>query len=126
MLDAVTHCWTGSAKRLSPRRRLSGVGIGLPGFVDHVEGMVLWSSVLTDRAALAAAVQDRLGLPVSIDNDANLVALAELWFGTGRGLPDFAVVTIEHGLGMGFVMNHHIYRGAQRLGMELGPYQGAA
>jgi hypothetical protein len=35
-------------------------------------------------------------------------------------LSDFAVVTIEHGVGMGFVMNHRIYRGAQRLGMELG------
>ncbi|MGB3251319.1 MAG: ROK family protein, partial [Tabrizicola sp.] len=61
-----------------------------------------------------------LGLPVYVDNDANLVALAELWFGAGRSLSDFAVVTIEHGVGMGFVMNHRIYRGAQRLGMELG------
>jgi predicted NBD/HSP70 family sugar kinase len=69
---------------------------------------------------MASLAQARLGLPVSIDNDANLVALAELWFGAGRSLADFAVVTIEHGVGMGFVMNHRIYRGAQRLGMELG------
>lgn len=102
-------------------RDLSGIGIGVPGFVDHVAGMVYWSSTLSDRAVpLAAAAQSRLGLPVSIDNDANLVALAELWFGVGRSLPDFAVVTIEHGVGMGFVMNHRIYRGAQRLGLELG------
>jgi predicted NBD/HSP70 family sugar kinase len=100
---------------------LSAVGIGVPGFVDVSEGMVLWSSVLLERSVpLAAMVSARLGLPVSIDNDANLVALAELWFGAGRDLPDFAVVTIEHGVGMGFVMNHRIYRGAQRLGMELG------
>ena len=100
---------------------LSGVGIGLPGFVDQAEGLVLWSSTLTERAVpLALAAQDRLGLPVSIDNDANLVALAELWFGAGRSLADFAVVTFEHGVGMGFVMNHRIYRGAQRLGLELG------
>ena len=100
---------------------LSGVGIGLPGFVDQAVGLVLWSSTLTERAVpLALAAQDRLGLPVSIDNDANLVALAELWFGAGRSLADFAVVTFEHGVGMGFVMNHRIYRGAQRLGLELG------
>jgi predicted NBD/HSP70 family sugar kinase len=100
---------------------LSAVGIGVPGFVDSAEGLVLWSSVLAERSVpLASLATDRLGLPVSIDNDANLVALAELWFGAGRSLPDFAVVTIEHGVGMGFVMNHRIYRGAQRLGMELG------
>ena len=103
------------------RAELSGLGIGLPGFVDQAEGVVLWSSTLTERAVpLAEAAQQRLGLPVSIDNDANLVALAELWFGTGRSLADFAVVTFEHGVGMGFVMNHRIYRGAQRLGLELG------
>ncbi len=103
------------------RAALSAVGIGVPGFVDMAEGMVLWSSVLSERQVpMAAAASARLGLPVTIDNDANLVALAELWFGAGRGLSDFAVVTIEHGVGMGFVLNHRIYRGAQRVGMELG------
>jgi predicted NBD/HSP70 family sugar kinase len=103
------------------RSDLAAVGIGLPGFVDCADGMVLWSSVLASRnVPLASDAASRLGLPVFIDNDANLVALAELWFGAGRSLSDFAVVTIEHGVGMGFVMNHRIYRGAQRLGMELG------
>jgi predicted NBD/HSP70 family sugar kinase len=103
------------------RTDLSALGIGLPGFVDCAEGVVLWSSTLAERSVpLAAAASAHLGLPVTIDNDANLVALAELWFGRGRELSDFAVVTIEHGVGMGFVMNHRIYRGAQRLGMELG------
>ncbi len=78
-------------------------------------------SVLTERALpLAALAQARLGLPVQVDNDANLCALAELWFGVGRGRSDFAVVTIEHGLGMGLVLNHRIHRGALGLGMELG------
>lgn len=110
-----------SAKAGMARAELSAVGIGLPGFVDCAEGTVLWSSILAERAVpLASAASARLGLPVHVDNDANLVALAELWFGAGRSLSDFAVVTIEHGVGMGFVMNHRIYRGAQRLGMELG------
>ena len=100
---------------------LSAMGLGVPGFVDCVEGLVFWSSVLAERAVpLASIAQARLGLPVTIDNDANLVTLAELWFGAGRGLSDFAVVTIEHGVGMGYVMNHRMFRGAQRLGMELG------
>ena len=122
LLDAVeTLLDRVCAKAGLARGDLSAVGIGVPGFVDVAEGMVLWSSVLTERQVpLAAAAAARLSLPVSIDNDANLVALAELWFGAGRTLSDFAVVTIEHGVGMGFVMNHRIYRGAQRLGMELG------
>ena len=122
MLDAVETLLTHVCGKAGiARHALSGLGIGVPGFVDHATGLVHWSSVLSDRnVALAAAAQARLDLPVTIDNDANLVALAELWFGTGRDLPDFAVVTIEHGLGMGLVMNHRIYRGAQRLGMELG------
>ncbi|WP_374430676.1 ROK family protein [Tabrizicola sp.] len=109
------------AKAGVDRADLSAVGIGLPGFVDCAEGTVFWSSILAERnVPIAAAATARLGLPAYVDNDANLVALAELWFGAGRSLSDFAVVTIEHGVGMGFVMNHRIYRGAQRLGMELG------
>ncbi|MEZ5799038.1 MAG: ROK family protein [Paracoccaceae bacterium] len=122
LLDAVeTLLDRVCAKAGMSRGDLAGIGIGLPGFVDVAEGVVLWSSVLTERGLpLARTASARLGMPVAIDNDANLVALAELWFGAGRGLSDFAVVTIEHGVGMGFVMNHRIYRGAQRLGMELG------
>jgi len=109
------------AKAAVPRCDLSAIGIGVPGFVDCADGLVLWSSVLIDRQVpLAGLATARLGLPVTIDNDANLVALAELWFGAGRDLADFAVVTIEHGVGMGFVLNHRIYRGARGLGMELG------
>ena len=109
------------AKAGMERTAITAMGIGVPGFVDVAEGMVFWSSVLAERSLpLAAAASARLGVPVYVDNDANLVALAELWFGAGRSLSDFAVVTIEHGVGMGFVMNHRIYRGAQRLGMELG------
>ena len=103
------------------RGQLSAVGIGLPGYVDSAEGLVLWSSIVTERGfPLASLASARLRLPVQIDNDANLCAMAELWFGAGRGLSDFAVVTIEHGLGMGLVLNHRIYRGAMGLGMELG------
>jgi predicted NBD/HSP70 family sugar kinase len=109
------------AKAGLARSDLSALGLGLPGFVDARKGQVMWSSVMTDRGVDLADIATRhLGLPVHIDNDANMVTLAELWFGAGRGLSDFAVVTIEHGVGMGIVINHRIYRGAQGLGMELG------
>ncbi|MBZ4689528.1 MAG: hypothetical protein JG765_779 [Cereibacter sp.] len=110
-----------AAKAGMARGDLSAVGVGLPGYIDTASGQVLWSSILAERAVpLAALATARLGLPVQIDNDANLCAMAELWFGAGRGLSDFAVVTIEHGLGLGMVLNHRIYRGARGIGMELG------
>ncbi len=109
------------AKASIERSALSALGLGLPGFVDAASGFVHWSPVLRERGAdLSKAAADRLGLPVHVDNDANLVALAELWFGAGRQLADFAVVTIEHGVGMGLVLNHRLYRGARGLGTELG------
>lgn len=103
------------------RTAVQAVGLGVPGFVDCESGTVHWSPVLAARhVSLRAALCERLGLAVHIDNDANLVTLAELWFGAGRELSDFAVVTIEHGVGMGFVINHRIYRGSRGMGMELG------
>ncbi len=103
------------------RKAISAVGIGIPGFVDGAAGRVLWSPILhAGGHDFTRAAIKRLGRPVVIDNDANLVALAELWFGAGRERADFAVITIEHGLGMGFVLNHRLYRGARGLGTELG------
>jgi predicted NBD/HSP70 family sugar kinase len=109
------------AKAEIARSDLSAIGLGVPGFVDSAQGLVIWSSVLNERdVLLASAISAKLGVQAYVDNDANTVALAELWFGSGRGLSDFAVVTIEHGLGMGLVMNHRLFRGSQGLGMELG------
>lgn len=100
---------------------LAYVGLGVPGVVDNESGMVPWSPLISaGNFPMQAAFQDRIRRPVCIDNDANLVTLAELWFGAGRSLSDFAVVTIEHGIGMGLVLNHRLFRGAMGLGMELG------
>ncbi|MEO1746105.1 MAG: ROK family protein [Pseudomonadota bacterium] len=97
------------------------VGVGLPGFVDHETGEVEWSPLLRDQGVpLRQAITARMNMPVELDNDANLLTLAELWFGAGRSMRDFAVVTIEHGVGMGLVINNQLYRGAQGMGMELG------
>ncbi len=103
------------------RADISALGLGVPGTVDHSTGLVHWSPLIREPdTPLQGALADRIGLPVHIDNDANLVTLAELWFGAGRGLSDFAVVTIEHGLGMGLVLNHRLYRGARGMGLEIG------
>ncbi len=101
--------------------QLAAVGLGIPGLVARETGVVVWSPILNEQnISLASQAERQLGYKTYIDNDANLVTLAELWFGKGREVSDFAVVTIEHGIGMGMVINHRIHRGAHGLGMELG------
>jgi len=100
---------------------VSGVGIGMAGIIGHQEGLVRWSPLLTEREqAFGAAFVDRFGLPLYLENDANMLTLAELWFGAGRAMTDFAVVTIENGVGMGLVLNNQLYRGSFGMGLELG------
>lgn len=100
---------------------LSGVGIGLAGIVDVERGFVHWSPSLSERNVnLQPTIEETLGIPVFLDNDANLVAMAEKRFGVGRTAKDFIVVTIENGVGMGIVINNEIYRGTRGCGAEFG------
>jgi len=102
-------------------RDIQAVGIGMPGIVDHHIGRIAWSPLLLDNNHdMSAACAQRLEIPVVIDNDANLLTLAELWFGEGRGMQDFAVMTIENGVGMGLVTGNELYRGANGMALELG------
>ncbi|MCA8883878.1 MAG: ROK family transcriptional regulator [Rhodobacteraceae bacterium] len=103
------------------RAEICGIGVGLPGFIDHETGFVHWSPILREkRVALGAAMLATFPCPVHLDNDVNLLAMAELWFGMGRELANFAVVTIENGVGMGLILDNRIYRGARGIGLEIG------
>lgn len=110
-----------TAKAGRTPRDLSGVGLGISGVVDGTRGFVYWSPSLKRRNVdLRAALQTRLGLPVFLDNDANLVAVAEQYYGEGRNASDFLVVTVEHGVGMGIVLANQVYRGTRGCGAEFG------
>ncbi len=100
---------------------VSAVGVGMSGIVDHKTGTVPWSPLMASRDIdMASSFQTRFGVPLHVDNDANVLTLAELWFGAGRSMSDFAVVTIEHGVGMGVVLDNRLFRGARGMGLELG------
>lgn len=100
---------------------LAGIGVGLPGFIESGTGAARWSPLFgIDPPPFAGLVQDRLGVPVTIENDVNLVALAERWFGEGRGVDNFCVVTVEHGVGMGMYLDGRLYRGRGGMAAEFG------
>ncbi|MBO9477593.1 ROK family transcriptional regulator [Shimia sp. R11_0] len=103
------------------RAAVAGFGLGIAGIVDAPKGFVHWSPSLTTRnVALGPVMEEVMGVPVFIDNDANLVAMAEKSFGLGQGHSDFIVVTIESGVGMGIVIGDEIYRGTRGCGAEFG------
>ncbi|MGJ8616409.1 MAG: ROK family protein [Sulfitobacter sp.] len=100
---------------------IEAIGIGLPGIVDHAHGTITWCSLFHDtNVDLGAIFSERFNVPTYLDNDTNMLTLAELWFGIGRDMTDFAVVTIEDGVGMGLVVNNSLYRGTHGMGLELG------
>jgi len=100
---------------------VSGVGVGLPGYVGLNSGMVYWSPVFKERnVQFGKIMQSRFDVPVFIENDANLVTLAEHWFGLAKGLEHAVVITIEHGTGSGLILNGKLYRGATGLAAEFG------
>lgn len=100
---------------------ISAIGLGVPGFVDGPQGLVHWSRAFDRRdVRFGDVLAAQFGCPVFVENDANLIAMAELWFGMGREVRDFVTVTLENGLGMGIVIDRKLYRGSRRRGAELG------
>jgi predicted NBD/HSP70 family sugar kinase len=102
---------------------INGVCIGLPGIVERSSGKCRQSVIFRERDVdVGAEVSARLGIAVTVDSDVNLVTLAEHWFGHGRDLNDFLVVSIERNLGLGIMHNGELFRGANGLGPDLGDF----
>jgi predicted NBD/HSP70 family sugar kinase len=100
---------------------VSGIGVGLPGFIDSHRGIAYWSPVFASpNVNFRELLQTKYDVPVFVENDANLVTLAEHWFGMAKGLENAVVITIEHGTGSGLIFNGKLYRGAQGLAAEFG------
>lgn len=100
---------------------IAAFGLGVPGFIEVESGLCLWSPVISGAPInLRALLAQRLSCPIFVDNDANLATMAELWFGHGRDERDFLVVTVEHGVGLGIVLDNQLFRGARGLGAEFG------
>ena len=99
------------------------VGVGTPGCVD-VEKGVLRGGTPNFRhwfkVPVAEELKKRTGLPVFVDNDANVMALAEAQFGAGRGHNNVICLTIGTGIGGGIIINKKLYRGSNFAGAEPG------
>lgn len=103
-------------------RRLVGIGVAVPCPVDPRDPDALSEVVLPawKRQAGLQELSERFRAPLFTDNDANLGALAERWWGEGRGIDDFAYIKIGTGVGSGHVIGGEIYRGATGVAGEIG------
>ncbi|MCZ4224893.1 ROK family protein [Pedobacter rhodius] len=94
------------------RENLLGVGIGMPGFVNAEKGMNYSFMPIEDGNSLQGYLFRKLNLPVFLDNDSSLIALAELHFGEAADLKDVLVLNIGWGTGLGMIVNGNLYRGS--------------
>jgi predicted NBD/HSP70 family sugar kinase len=102
---------------------LEGIGLILPGLVDPCQGKALYVPYFNWRELeIEQRVSAATGLNVTIDNDANAAALAELWFGRPEvsSARDFIMVFVSEGVGTGIIFDGQIYRGAGGAAGEFG------
>ncbi len=101
---------------------LKGVGIGFGGPVDDTTRTVIKSHQIQgwDNFPLADWIQEVVGLPAVLGNDADCAGLAEALFGAGKGLSPIFYITIGSGIGGGLIINGEIYRGCGRGAAEIG------
>ncbi|MFE3824623.1 ROK family protein [Streptomyces sp. NPDC059092] len=104
------------------RQKVIGVGLGVPGPIDVESGTLGSTSILPGWTGINPGdeLARRLGVPVYVDNDANLGALGELVWGSGRGVSDLAYIKVGSGVGAGLVIEGQIYRGPGGTAGEIG------
>ena len=117
MIDVV-HAFTERYKG-----SIEGVGVSLPGLVDPSTGTALYIPYFLWRdLPISEMISNAAGVPVVIDNDANAVALAELWFGRPEvnDARDFILVLVAEGVGTGIIFDGQVYRGQRGAAGEFG------
>ena len=119
LLDAIQR----TVEELKHRHpKIVGAGIGMPGFVNFEKGII---NTLTnvpgwDGFPLRDVMEERLDMPVVVENDANCMAYAEWKRGAGRGMDDMVAITLGTGVGGGIISNGRMVRGSQFGAGEVG------
>ena len=104
------------------RRRVRGAGIAIPGPINRARGTVGSTTILPDWTGVRVAdeLEKRLGVPIAVENDANLGALGEQAWGAGRGCLNFAYIKAATGIGAGLVVDGRLLAGTTGTAGEIG------
>jgi predicted NBD/HSP70 family sugar kinase len=105
-----------------PQSRLLGLGVAVPSPVNHEQPGELLPLVVPSWEGynIATHLQKSFKRPVLVDNDANLGALAELWWGAGSSVKDLAYIKVATGIGAGLIIDGRIFRGSAGVAGEIG------
>ena len=118
LIDCIEDLARGVIERDGPP---DAIGVGMPSQIDFATGTVVASvNVPVEGVALRAELEQRLGAPVFVDNDANVAALAEAQLVDGGPARHLVMLTLGTGVGGGVIIDGHVFRGATGLGAELG------
>jgi len=102
--------------------KASSLGIGIAGVLDKERETLLESPnlPLLKNVPLKKLLESELGIPVFIENDANIAALGELWAGDGKGIDNFLLLTLGTGIGSGLILNGNLWTGETGKAGEFG------
>ncbi|MBO9658487.1 MAG: ROK family protein [Chitinophagaceae bacterium] len=92
------------------QKKIVGAGIGMPGFIDFKKG-INYSFLEIQEKTITGYLSEQLKMPVYIDNDSSLIALAELYFGSARHCKNAMVINEGWGIGLGMILNGELFRG---------------
>ncbi|MDP1852645.1 MAG: ROK family protein [Candidatus Omnitrophota bacterium] len=104
------------------KEKVRGVGIGLPGPIDSQKGIVHYFPNIAGwkEVSLARIIRQKIHLPVLIDNDVNLITLAEFKLGAGKKSRNMVCLTLGTGVGGGIIVEGKLYRGSSLSAGEIG------
>jgi predicted NBD/HSP70 family sugar kinase len=113
---------TSQVAQMKADYQIGGVGISSPGAVNKATGVIEGASALPyiHNFEIQPELQRRFGLPVSMENDANCAALAELADGAGKDVASLCFLIVGTGVGGSVIVNHQIWHGAHLFGGEFG------
>lgn len=124
--DAVLERMAQSVKTLLERQNAKpedvlGIGVCSPGPLERETGLVLFAPNLGwKNVYLGPILQEKTGITTYVENDANAAALAEKWFGAGRGVENMVYITVSTGVGSGIIINDRLYAGTHGTAGEVG------
>jgi glucokinase len=119
--EGVVDAIAAAVRDVSTNHPVEAVGIGAAGYVDDKRATVLFAPNINWRQeALKDKVEQRVGLPVVIENDANAAAWGEYRFGAGHGHDDVVCITLGTGLGGGIIIGGKLHRGRFGVAGEFG------
>jgi len=119
--EAIEEAIAGLVAQLGSRHEIGAVGVGAAGYVDKSRSVVMFAPNIAWRDVdLKAELEERVRLPVVVENDATAAAWGEFRYGAGADAEDLLLVTVGTGVGGGLVLDGEVYRGAFGVGAEIG------